>query len=54
MPQDMLLQVCILSGCDYVQSIKGMGFKTALRLVKECKGNVEEIVSRIKSDLTRK
>jgi exonuclease-1 len=33
--QDMLLITCILSGCDYLDSIKGIGFKKAYRLVSE-------------------
>ena len=33
---DMLLVTCILSGCDYLESIKGIGFKKAHRLVYEC------------------
>ena len=32
---DMLLITCILSGCDYLESIKGVGFKTAHRFVWE-------------------
>ena len=32
---DMLLVTCILSGCDYLESIKGIGFKKAHRLVYE-------------------
>ena len=31
--QLMLLITCIMSGCDYLESIKGVGFKTALRLI---------------------
>lgn len=31
--QDMLLTCCILSGCDYLESIKGIGFKKAHKLV---------------------
>ena len=30
---DMLLTTCILSGCDYLKSIKGIGFKTANKLI---------------------
>lgn len=30
---DMLLTCCILSGCDYLDSIKGIGFKKAHKLV---------------------
>ena len=32
---DMLLAACILSGCDYIESIKGIGFKKAHKLVYE-------------------
>lgn len=32
---EMLLITCILSGCDYLESIKGIGFKKAHRLVYE-------------------
>jgi len=30
---DLLLVCCILSGCDYLESIKGIGFKKAVKLV---------------------
>ena len=30
---DMLLTMCILSGCDYLDSIRGVGFKKAYKLV---------------------
>ena len=33
--QEMLLTACILSGCDYLDSIKGIGFKKAVKLVDE-------------------
>ena len=33
---DMLLTCCILSGCDYIDSIKGVGFKKAHKMVYEC------------------
>ena len=32
---EMLLIACILSGCDYLESIKGIGFKKAIKLVSE-------------------
>ena len=32
---DMLLTACILSGCDYLDSIKGIGFKRAVKLVAD-------------------
>ncbi len=39
----MLLKTCILSGCDYLQSIKGVAFKTAVKLMKDAEGNINEI-----------
>lgn len=35
--QDMFLTACIMSGCDYLDSIKGIGFKTACELVRKHK-----------------
>jgi len=32
---DMLLTTCILSGCDYLDSVKGIGFKKAAKIVSE-------------------
>jgi len=32
---NLFLQQCIFSGCDYLDSIKGIGFKTAFKLFKE-------------------
>lgn len=32
---DMFMTACILSGCDYLDSIKGIGFKKAVKLVDE-------------------
>lgn len=31
----MFRQVCILAGCDYLQSISGMGIKKAHSLIKQ-------------------
>lgn len=36
--------ICILSGCDYVESIRNMGLKTAYKLLKEGK-DVSDIIS---------
>lgn len=33
--QDMLLTACIMSGCDYIESIKGIGFKKAVKLIED-------------------
>ena len=32
----MLLYACIFSGCDYLDSLKGIGFKKAVKLVEDC------------------
>jgi exonuclease-1 len=45
----MLLKTCILSGCDYLQSIKGIAFKKALKLMKDYEGNIEAIMHSINS-----
>ena len=31
----MFLTACILSGCDYLESIKGVGLKKAIKLVED-------------------
>jgi len=42
--KEMLLQACIISGCDYhSEGIPGVGYKTALQLVKQHKGDIESI-----------
>nr|POE91781.1 exonuclease 1 [Quercus suber] len=35
--KQMLLEMCILSGCDYLQSLPGMGLKRAYALIKKFK-----------------
>lgn len=37
--QTMLLEMCILSGCDYLQSLPGMGLKKAHALMKKFKNH---------------
>ena len=32
---ELLVQTCVLSGCDYLESIKGIGFKTAYKYFNE-------------------
>jgi len=34
---DQMCLLCILSGCDFLPSLMGMGFNTAYKLVNECK-----------------
>lgn len=35
----MLLEMCILSGCDYLPSLPGMGVKRAHALIQKLKGH---------------
>lgn len=35
--KQMVLEMCILSGCDYLQSLPGMGLKKAHALMKKFK-----------------
>lgn len=37
---DMFAMMCILAGCDYLDSPKGMGIRTAHKVVKQ--GKTEE------------
>mmetsp|Transcript_29470 Transcript_29470/g.21924 ORF Transcript_29470/g.21924 Transcript_29470/m.21924 type:complete len:242 (-) Transcript_29470:59-784(-) len=48
--QDALLATCILSGCDYLDSIKGIGFKKALRLVYENGSDVQRILKAVRRE----
>ena len=47
---EMLLTTCILSGCDYVESIKGIGLKKAQKLVYECGSDFKQIVKKIRRE----
>ncbi len=47
---DMLMKTCILNGCDYLESVKGIGFKKALKLVKENNGNIDQIIANLAYD----
>ena len=46
----MLLLTCILSGCDYLDTIEGMDFKIAHKLVKEFGTNFKEIFKKIRRE----
>jgi 5'-3' exonuclease len=46
----MLLITCILSGCDYLESIKGIGFKKAHKLVYENGDDVPQILRKIRRE----
>lgn len=43
---EQFVDLCILCGCDYCPSIKGIGKKTALKLIKE-HGSIEKILESI-------
>merc|ERR1712146_156125 len=47
MTMDEFIDFCILCGCDYCDSIRGIGPKTALNLVKKHK-TLEKIVASLK------
>ena len=48
--QEMLLITCILSGCDYLDSIKGVGLKKAHRLVYESGSDIKGLFRRIRRE----
>ena len=48
--QEMLLIMCILSGCDYLDSIKGIGLKKAHRLVYETGAEIKGLFRRIRRE----
>ena len=47
---DMLLTCCIVSGCDYLESIKGIGFKKAHKLVLECGDDITKILKMVRRE----
>ena len=47
---EMLLICCIVSGCDYLESIKGIGFKKAHKLVSEHGQDIKEIMKAIRKE----
>lgn len=46
----MLLVTCVLSGCDYLESIKGIGFKKAHKLVYENGHDAKQIFKKIRRE----
>lgn len=47
--QEQFQQVCILSGCDYNESIKYLSFKTMMGYIKEY-GSFENLLERVNND----
>lgn len=46
--ENEFIEICVLSGCDYLNSIKGLGLIRSIKLMKEYR-NVELIINSIKS-----
>ncbi|KAF6135143.1 hypothetical protein GIB67_035214 [Kingdonia uniflora] len=46
---DQFIDLCILSGCDYCESIRGIGGQTALKLIRQ-HGSIESILENINKD----
>uniref|UniRef100_A0A453ME36 XPG-I domain-containing protein n=1 Tax=Aegilops tauschii subsp. strangulata TaxID=200361 RepID=A0A453ME36_AEGTS len=43
---DQFIDLCILSGCDYCENIKGIGGQRALKLIRQ-HGCIEEVVQNL-------
>ncbi len=50
---DQFIDICILLGCDYVDSIEGIGMKKAWSLIKKY-GSINELISKDKNIITNK
>ncbi|KAE8702690.1 Flap endonuclease 1 [Hibiscus syriacus] len=46
---DQFIDLCILSGCDYCETIRGIGGKTALKLIHK-HGSIEHILQNINKE----
>ncbi|XP_041001076.1 flap endonuclease 1 isoform X2 [Juglans microcarpa x Juglans regia] len=46
---DQFIDLCILSGCDYCDSIRGIGAQTALKLIRQ-HGSIENILENINKE----
>lgn len=49
LPREAFIDLCILLGCDYCETIKGVGPVTALKLIRE-HGSLEKIIEYIESN----
>lgn len=47
---EMFLATCILSGCDYLESIKGIGFKKAYKYVYDHGDDLPAILKKIRRE----
>lgn len=50
---EQFVDLCILCGCDYCSNIKGIGPKTALKLIRQYK-TLEGVVQFVKRDMKKK
>ncbi|KAL7423360.1 Elongation of fatty acids protein 2 [Cryptotrichosporon argae] len=53
MTMDQFIELCILLGCDYLEPVKGVGPKTALRLLRE-HGSLAAVVDFIRGKMAEK
>ena len=53
MTMDQFIELCILLGCDYLEPIKGIGPKTALKLLRE-HGSLAKVVEFIRGKMAEK
>ena len=49
MDYDQFVDLCILCGCDYLETIEGIGPVTAYKLIKEHK-NIEGVIKKLEDD----
>ena len=49
MSMEQFIDLCILLGCDYCEKIRGMGPKSAIKLIQEHK-TIEGVVEKVKGD----
>mmetsp|Transcript_9058 Transcript_9058/g.7976 ORF Transcript_9058/g.7976 Transcript_9058/m.7976 type:complete len:127 (+) Transcript_9058:655-1035(+) len=49
MTEDQFIDLCILCGCDYTESIEGIGPITAFKFMKEC-GSLEKVLAKLEED----
>lgn len=47
------MELCILLGCDYLEPVKGVGPKTALKLINE-HGSLKAVVKHIRAKMAEK
>jgi len=46
---EQFLELCVLSGCDYCDTLKRVGNKTAFKLIKE-HGNIQDVLQNVNSN----